>query len=346
MQVATYNSGAADRFQADASLCRDLAGFAKTYGVDLTPLAQSLALDVSTFNEFQRPISLDRVARLFEVLASVTGDATFGLRYGLYYTPGGTGSFGYGLANAPTMQAALEFITKFYCTVIDLPHIRFTVGETEARIEWGFSPIIVQRTQFNDFLATVTIRHMRNLAGANWRPKAVDLERPAPSSAAPFRNALAQMMRFETKMNCIHFTNDILARVNPASDGRLFELMTQQCTTIVAERAKPQDFVERVRQLILAALARGESSAADIAGELAVSERSLHRRMAERDTTYQEQLDAVRQDLSGRLLSETKVPLSEIAHRLGYASAAAYTRAARRWHGCAPSDIRVQTSTK
>jgi AraC-like DNA-binding protein len=101
----------------------------------------------------------------------------------------------------------------------------------------------------------------------------------------------------------------------------------------------PQDLRIRDRDVSLASVSR----------ELAVSPRTLQRRLGEEGTSLREQTDAVRRRQATRLLAEGKSRLS-VAMRLGYSDDRTLRRAMRRWEshrqppdGTGPSDTAAPT---
>ena len=71
-------------------------------------------------------------------------------------------------------------------------------------------------------------------------------------------------------------------------------------------------------------------------------ERTLNRRLHASGTTFMQQRDEVLYAMSRQLLDATSMPLTEIGLVLGYADAAAFTRAFVRWSGQAPGQWRRQ----
>ena len=91
---------------------------------------------------------------------------------------------------------------------------------------------------------------------------------------------------------------------------------------------------------VLMSHAGGSKGAAKVADMLGLSERSLHRRLAEEGYPFG-MLDArVRSNLAERLLRDTDLRLDSIAQQLGYAEAASFSRAFKRWNGCSPKQWR------
>jgi AraC-like DNA-binding protein len=56
--------------------------------------------------------------------------------------------------------------------------------------------------------------------------------------------------------------------------------------------------------------------------------------------SFQQQLDAVREELGRLYVSESKLPLAEVAYLLGYSELSTFLRAFRRWTGKTPSQFR------
>ncbi|HYH99817.1 helix-turn-helix transcriptional regulator [Hyalangium sp.] len=63
-------------------------------------------------------------------------------------------------------------------------------------------------------------------------------------------------------------------------------------------------------------------------------------RASEEGTSFQQQLDAVREELAQVYVRESKLPLGEVAYLLGYSELSTFLRAFRRWTGKTPSQFR------
>jgi len=73
----------------------------------------------------------------------------------------------------------------------------------------------------------------------------------------------------------------------------------------------------------------------DVARALSTSVRTLRRQLAEEGTTFRELSAEVNCLLAEELLS-AGLPVEQVAHRLGYATASSFTHAYRRWRGTTP----------
>lgn len=84
---------------------------------------------------------------------------------------------------------------------------------------------------------------------------------------------------------------------------------------------------------------------ARVAATLFLSERTLKRRLQAEEASFQNLVDQVRLERAGDLLENTAMNLSQIADALGYADAANFTRAFKRWTGRSPSHYRHQENS-
>jgi len=117
---------------------------------------------------------------------------------------------------------------------------------------------------------------------------------------------------------------DLLAAVLPQLDAGLAAL------------AREQTFTDHV-DAVLARSMRGQRPSVEaLARELAISTRTLQRKLALDGTSYQQQLDRVRSRIARRLLGSTDLAAGEIAWFLGFEEVNSFSRAFNQWEGMTP----------
>jgi len=79
-----------------------------------------------------------------------------------------------------------------------------------------------------------------------------------------------------------------------------------------------------------------------VASSLCISPRTLKRHLHQRGLTFGTLLAQVRREEAMRLLEQTRLSLDAIATRVGYSSAANFSRAFKRWSGVAPGAFRLR----
>ncbi len=98
---------------------------------------------------------------------------------------------------------------------------------------------------------------------------------------------------------------------------------------------------ERVRSALQEMLPAGQSLIEEAANHLAMSKRSLQRRLSDESSSYQEVLNTTRRELAHSYLSRSSTSLGEIAYLLGFQDGNSFIRAFRGWTGQTPGEYRT-----
>lgn len=125
----------------------------------------------------------------------------------------------------------------------------------------------------------------------------------------------------------------------PMASPLLEETYRNLCTKLVATAPVQNPFVGQVFDLLVRS-GRGFSSAADVAAQLRVSERTLHRRLDSNHTSFGKLLDQIRHERALDLLGKSTLSIERIAEMLGFSETSSFTRAFKRWTGISPQQHR------
>jgi AraC family transcriptional regulator of adaptative response / methylphosphotriester-DNA alkyltransferase methyltransferase len=109
-----------------------------------------------------------------------------------------------------------------------------------------------------------------------------------------------------------------------------------------------QSTLQRRRALFREAIAAIERDYADqglsldsVARSIATSRRQLQRVFAEHRTSFRNELQRVRMTRAAELLRDPSLPVATVARGVGYRQPAQFSKAFRRHHGRAPSELRA-----
>ena len=164
---------------------------------------------------------------------------------------------------------------------------------------------------------------------------------PEPRYYRRFADYLPVPVRFEQHEDALRFPALMLEAPVRFSDDLAARISREQCEQALLRLRGDATTATRVRRVI-------ETShpfppgLQKVASALCMSERTLKRRLQEEATTFQEQVDTVRLGRAENLLANTRLPLAQVADALGYADAANFTRAFKRWTGVSPSRHRAK----
>lgn len=231
------------------------------------------------------------------------------------------GIAGYALVSSRTLLDAMNFALRY----LDLT---FTFSIPSPRIE-GDSVVIeayadALPADVRDFLAR------RDLAAVEAVLRELFLE------------ALPTV--FDADRACLSFPASYLSAELPHASPAARALAEELCADLASRRRDTRGLAQEVRVLLAQRIAF-DPSAAGVAQALAMGERTLRRRLAAEDNSFQTLLDEVRTALSARLLATGTLTVAEVAQRLGYAEAASFIHAHQRWHGRSPKGLATHSRT-
>lgn len=103
---------------------------------------------------------------------------------------------------------------------------------------------------------------------------------------------------------------------------------------------------ERVKAALLELLPSGQTSMDAVTQRLAMSKRTLQRRLQGEGTNYGSLLNETREDLARHYLGKTSFTSSEIAFLLGFEEPSSFFRAFREWTGSTPEAMRSGASLR
>ncbi|QIB33079.1 helix-turn-helix transcriptional regulator [Ancylobacter pratisalsi] len=292
----------------------------------------------------QTPVPLGSMIGVFERCARLLGDRTFGIDVGFEMAK----AWGYGLwgaygAAAPTLGQAIER----YCRT-------FRAHALSGRLEllprgvhrvWRCvgPPFSLPAIHHADHLIGPMILLSREYLGSRWTPKWIEVSYLRDADAHLLEDRLQIPIRYGCGgMGLAFAPEDLLARRtrDPAKGSEIVTLREVVADVVLSRAAEP---ARSVSAIVALRLLDGQTDIDGTARMAGASVRNLQRLLAQEGYTYREVIDAARRARALSLLQETERPILEIAMLLGYEDHASFSRAFRRWMGCAPSEFRDRT---
>lgn len=133
--------------------------------------------------------------------------------------------------------------------------------------------------------------------------------------------------------NSILFSASDLVQPFYSEDNSVWQLYEPELHRQLDKLSQPDSISAHLRCALVESLPIGGCTIEHLATHLCTSRRSLQRRLAEENTTFQQQLDATRLRLALYYLKTTSFSTEEIAFLLGYEEANTLRRAFHRWTG-------------
>lgn len=125
-------------------------------------------------------------------------------------------------------------------------------------------------------------------------------------------------------------------------NAALRSYLTPELKRRLSELEVDESFSAQVRSVLVDLLPAGESTIEDVARKLNISKRTLQCKLKEEQTSFQKQINGVREMLAKSYLKNTTLSADEIAYLLGYLEVNSFLRAFTVWTGTSLSEYRKQ----
>jgi AraC-like DNA-binding protein len=252
-----------------------------------------------------------------------------------------SGLLGFLALNSPTLMDAFANLKRYY---------RVTGEGLDAAIEQEGANYALRYRETDPALrglrhnaelaAALLVRYAREATRKTVMPVRVDFTHAPPNERINYADVLGSPVRFRADWDAVVFSDEVLRMPVIGADSELLFELEHLCQRIVGAQPLQPDLLHDVRRLIIERLPKGTARIDNIAKDLAVSGRTLERRLSQRGQPFSDILDEVRSSLAKQYLTSTDSRLEQIAYLLGYSEAPAFVRAFKRSMGVTPSDYR------
>ncbi|WP_194814885.1 AraC family transcriptional regulator ligand-binding domain-containing protein [Nocardia sp. XZ_19_385] len=277
------------------------------------------------------------LTRLWELAEHGTGP-DIALWVGQRYELNRLGLYDYLFSSAPTLGAGLATCDP-YITAVSTNH-RFELvsgdRETSLRLSMFEGEGRGRDLTLQFGLAGVLHRARRTLA-TPVAPIRVSLRQSAPPDLERCAEVFGTTaLEFDADEDCLTFRTEDMALPLTTADPMLAAVLRPLAEALPPPPALAAGWSQLVAKALEEALSEGEVSLELVAHRLAISPRTLQRRLREADTTWRTELDRARGIRLRQATTAGQLNRARQAQLLGYANADSMRRAARRWSHAEP----------
>jgi AraC-like DNA-binding protein len=284
----------------------------------------------------------DQFSQLWEQLALAAGDPLIGFRISAPDPLSWLGVLGHLMLASPTLRQAGHSLMRYMPLVS--PVVRPTIEPRLERVRVGLNlvggvrPVPQQRYDFTWNLLLNTLRFVGGRP--DLKPVLVEYAYPAPTpqGAERYAEQFGCPVRFGAPANAVELSDaDITAPIptaNPLVADGLLRMLDERLA-----QAERSSFTARVREMLPAMIDQGGAMRDAVARRLAISERTLQRRLADEGTDFSTLADEVRRTIAQQYLGSDRISVKNLSYKLGFSDPSAFHRACLRWFGKAPGEF-------
>ena len=309
-------------------------------GIDEARVLQLAGLSPVLYRSARPRFSTRQFFALWQAIGEVSDDPTLGLRMGEHTKVEHAEVILLVALYSANFRAAMEKIARYkrlvcpeeitveYTAVEAIAHYRWTAAENHA-------PATLTDAMFASALSLVR----RATGDVTAVPRRVEFirQRPVPELVEMYSRYFGCAVHFGMERDLIVWDLATMDEPFLTSNEDLVDLLLPGLEAALRDYARAASLTEQVGAILGRGM-RGERPSVDaVAKQLHLSPRTLQRRLADEGTSYQEQLDLVRQQTARHLLTSTDLEPGEIAFFLGFEEINSFTRAFHHWEGTTPN---------
>jgi AraC-like DNA-binding protein len=325
-----------------------LSDFMQTYGIPRRELLKGTGLEGQAANDLSGGITESQHLILMRNALRLSGDPGLGLVLGFNRHISTLESYGFAIMCCETYGQAIQVGCEYQSTLGRfsgrLLHLSMHLEGNEAVLDIDFEPALGDLKTFavEDMLGSI-VSSTRWVTGQALPLREIRCAYPEPAHAHAYAHYFSCPVVFNARHTQVRFDAVFLNTPLPMASSNVVRIHLEQCKKrLLQDDLSVQDrWVSQIRNRVSLAV-RENPSLKDCATALAVSPRTLRRKLQQRGLSYQKILDEVRLSLACSYLQNTRLSVEAIAEMVGFGESTSFTRAFKRWTGTGPLAYRQQ----
>ena len=254
------------------------------------------------------------------------------------------GMYGFALVCSPTIREYFQVAVKYH--KLATPLLSMSWREKGDYVSWIFPtnaaityPDLLHRFLIEQQLAQLATHLKAVVENDIYLPVHASLSYSAPDHALLYRKYLGCPVRFGQPLSELVYPKSILSAKPRMAHGLTSKILQDTCDRILGEVKTSTGVAGEVYQII--ASTPGHSpSMEEVARQIAITVRTLNRKLHAEGTSFTQILDDVRFNLAREYLRSTKLSIEDISELVGFSEATNFRHAFRRWTGSTPARFR------
>lgn len=287
------------------------------------------------------PVSTMQFFAIWSALADISGDPAIGLRMATSLDESVMPPSFLAAHYARDFRDALQRVARFkrLCAPEDI-----LIEEREDRCEIVFTWTHSESEAIPPALVDASMASLLELGRRGTRapvvPLAVDLTGAERARAAQERYYGCRV-RFGSSNNRLTLNRADVDKPFLTYNAELLEILVPELDRRFERQVQTLSLAEQVKWVLRSRLTAGRPDIGSVASELAMSERSLQRKLTDEGLTFQDVLSETRHELALEYLSDSSLEIAEVAYLVGYEDQNSFFRAFRKWEDGTPSAWRA-----
>lgn len=329
---------------------------ASLQGVSEQAVLSSAGLPVESLSVVGDRISLSDTLLLWRAAESLSADPLFGFNMGKYLQPTHFQLIAFTMLSSETLASAIDKILKYQRLISDGGAFSLVQKASEVQktselelpeeLEPSNISALVYRPTVSNFsyhqidaVMAVVASFMNWLLGRDDVVLEVHLQHDFQEGLNQYNDFYKAPVLLNQSDNSLLFDSRLLKQRLPGFDANLASMHEQMANGQLKRLLDPSVVTLVQEQLIASGF---EVNRDVIAKNMAMSGRSLQRKLQQEGSSFQQLLDELRHQRSLLLLQDKHLSLADVAQQLGFSESSTFYRAFKRWQSVTPGEYRQQ----
>jgi AraC-like DNA-binding protein len=336
MALRATQSGTASARMHSANL-RGMFGALERLGYDVDSLLAPFGLTRTELGDPDGQLPARVCAEIFAAIRREGRVKNLALSIAVETPVGAYPLLDYLVCSAESVGEGLKQLARYLGLVNPAVRLVFREEEDPIRVlvEGSIDPFTVELT------VSLSVLRVSRESGDQLQLERVCF-RHEPEDARAFRSALHCQVETQSTWSGFALTRDDWQLPLRRRDPLLRNWLERKAEQILARQAGQESVAMEVRRLLATAAGGGGTSMEAAARGLAMSPRTLQRRLAEEGTSFDSLREEMRKETAETFLADRRLSVSEVAFLLGFSEPGAFHRAFKRWHNTTPDAFRRQ----
>ena len=330
---------------AGGAITRLACLYADDKRVEIDRLLREVGLSRRQIHDRNVRIDVRKQIAFLNLVAQAMGDPLLGFHLSQVFDLRMAGLLYYVPASSETLGEALQRVAR-YCSIVN-DGIKLTFRSKKS-IGLAFEYVGIPRHQDvhqMEFWVAALVRAVRRITDQKFLVQHVSFTHPR-AAVAEMNTFFGSRVSFGAGIDEVTFPTECREAPIVNADPYLNEILLKFCDeTLTRRKVHRSSFGSNVENAIAVLLPHGKAQVREVAQKLALSQRTLSRRLAAEGLTFAQVRQTLRADLADRHLADKDLSISKIAWLLGYQDVSGFSNAFKRWTGKAPRAMRRTASS-
>ena len=253
--------------------------------------------------------------------------------------------FGRAILGCKSLGTALHWMSQYFPLLQDASILRLDVEDDWTTLSYKIlDPAIWPRHEDAMYTLGICSKLIKAAAPGAWSQVQITVEAESEQVQADLESIVQTTVIYGGTVNSVRFPTSLI-NAPMTLDQPCSPTVLKRLSADLTKKRRLTPAAERTRRMIYREMNEGCVNQDHIARELGVSSRTLRRRLARENQSFQALLDECRMQFAAlEFRTREKLSLSEMALKLGYSEHSTFSRAFARWAGMAPQEYRRTVS--